>query len=884
MDNGAEAEGPPPGPSGAETTRAPRRWYRIAAVGLVAGILVAAIAVSLRPSNAGPTITSATVSADSTSVGTLLSFQGRATDPDQDALTYTWNFGDDSTATGANATHAYSIPGRFVALLRVTDPKGAEGTNDDALLFIEVRPRPGDVAQPPPPTADACPRGCTTGPAVASLVADQTTLASGTLVRFSANASWAYTWNWNNVSNHSEGGSGTPVSAADSPTLFTTLTYGWGDGSPSTGGDSTTVGTTSHRFSSPGNFFVRVTLTVPTVSGSLSVSAGYTVRVTPTAVPVPVKHPQRFTQVTFGEPESLDPAADAETSGGEILQNVYETLVWYEPGTDNVTVLVPRLAAELPTEGNGGISADGKNYTFTLRPNVKFHSGATMTADDVAYSIQRVLAAHDPAGPSWILEQVLTNFVARYVDGCGPSGGQPCTLADYAGRAFPAGAAMPPNIRAVLEGAVPEAQWAMHPMNESVAWAVSNSTVEAVGTDQVKVHLTRPYPAFLQAMASTVGSVVQKSCALPQDGWGSRNEYLDRQGDCGTGPYTVRTWLPDVVLLLARFDDYWGGPIPIGEVQIEKANDVVTREFMLLAGDADSASITRDRQLDLGAADGTPKYTSIRILKDRPTFDVAVFGYNQAINGSMAPDPLTVPSTFFADLHVRKAFSYAFDYDRFLRNVTHGTAIPLRGPIAQGIPGSNASTPVFTYNLSRAAAELQRTPFWTSGFNLTLYYNAGNTERREGCLVLREGLEALHTREGAGPISVAVRGLEWPDYLRAFRAHGLALFLLGWRPDYADPDDYVAPFLHSGGVFAARIRYVNRTLDGLIDAAASELNPTIRVKMYEDLTSRAVIDDVAYLWVYQSRSFHVERTWVRGYYFHPMLSGLDYHLLSKVTA
>jgi peptide/nickel transport system substrate-binding protein len=130
---------------------------------------------------------------------------------------------------------------------------------------------------------------------------------------------------------------------------------------------------------------------------------------------------------------------------------------------------------------------------------------------------------------------------------------------------------------------------------------------------------------------------------------------------------------------------------------------------------------------------------------------------------------------------------------------------------------------------------------------------------------------------------VAVRGLEWPDYLRAFRAHGLALFLLGWRPDYADPDDYVAPFLHSGGVFAARIGYVNRTLDGLIDAAASELNPTIRVKMYEDLTSRAVIDDVAYLWVYQSRSFHVERTWVRGYYFHPMLSGLDYARLSKVT-
>ena len=54
--------------------------------------------------------------------------------------------------------------------------------------------------------------------------------------------------------------------------------------------------------------------------------------------------------------------------------------------------------------------------------------------------------------------------------------------------------------------------------------------------------------------------------------------------------------------------------------------------------------------------------------------------------------------------------------------------------------------------------------------------------------------------------------------------------------------------------------------------------------MYQDLSTRAVVDDVPYLWVYQSRSFHVERTWVRGYYFNPMLSGLDYHLLSKTAA
>src|SRR3972149_7291268 len=41
------------------------------------------------------------------------------------------------------------------------------------------------------------------------------------------------------------------------------------------------------------------------------------------------KDPNTFVYVTFGEPDLLDPALDYETAGGEVLQNVYETLVTY---------------------------------------------------------------------------------------------------------------------------------------------------------------------------------------------------------------------------------------------------------------------------------------------------------------------------------------------------------------------------------------------------------------------------------------------------------------------------------------------------------------------------------------------------------------------------
>ncbi len=825
---------------------------KMIAIVVVVILIIAAIGVVLlmggnkTTENVAPTA-SLTASASLVNDTTAVTFNASASHGNSGATIqyYLWNFGDGSTignTTTPTVSHTYTgHAGLYEVVVTVADSKGMKATSWAGPAAVQVL-----SPEAPATTTNS------TSPTPIVTVLNQVVKNNAT-INFTANGSVAYDWE-------------TP---AGSSGLIDHVIWNFGDGSANVTGNLTVAGKVSHKFVGNGTVFV-VKLTVVSTHDA---SADYRVTVIvvpPTTTTGNVRNPDVFTTATIGEPQTLDPAWDYETSGGEILQNCYETLVFYNGGS--LTNLKPVLCTEIPTQANGGISADGKNYTFTIRSNVHFHDGNVMTAEDVAYSFKRCLIMDDVEGASWMLGQFLLPANTFFADGS-------------------------PNVTHYNLG---------DPSNISVDEV--NAAITTSG-NTITFHLQSPCPAWLYILAFQCCSVVEKSWVqahtqgtTPELRWvnttgvGSMQmvnvpqQYLKGGGDgfidhniMGTGPYMLKTWAPNQYIVMQRNDAYWGVEPALKYVVIQKVADVGTREMLLLSGQADSVYIPRSNTADVQGKPG------VRIVSGLPTLEIDFFGMNEKIVQHL--DIGNVPDTFFADVHIRQAFVHAFDYTKYLRDVMLNTAIQPNGPIPQGMLGYSPSVPNVTFNLSYAAEQLKLaqnpavpgSSYADTGFNIVLYYNEGNTARQAGCQMLKDGLEALSqnaTAGVAGTIHVSVNVLDWPTYLDARTNRWLPMFFLGWLVDYPDPDDFASPFCDQNGAFPVRLGIVNATLTGLVHQAAAELNQTLRIQLYAQIT-QSCYDNAYYLWTTQPTTFHVEREWVNGYTYNPAFAGLIYSYFSK---
>jgi len=550
-----------------------------------------------------------------------------------------------------------------------------------------------------------------------------------------------------------------------------------------------------------------------------------------------VKNPDTYIGAYIGGVHTLDPARAYDTASGEVIYHIYEPLIfWKGEKTDE---FVPLLATKVPSLENGLISKDGLTYTFPIRKGVKFHNGEVMTPEDVEYSFERAMVQDMDASPLWMIYEPLL----------GVSGSRDA------------------------EG------------NIVVKFEDIDKAVEVAG-DSVVFHLKKPYPPFLAILANTWSSVVCKKFCIENGDWPGTAETWKEYNNpamgtqtlhkiaCGTGPFMLERWEPNVETVLVRNDNYWREPAKLKRIVRKVVEEWTTRKLMFLAGDVDNIDVPRGNIKELEGIEG------IRVHKNLPSLILDTAFFNFKINpegntdiGSGKLDGNGIPPDFFSDKHVRLGFAYSFDWETFIRDAWLGEATKPRGPIIEGIPYLNPEQEVYSFDPKKAEEHFKKAwngEVWKKGFKLTILYNTGNLPRQTAAHIFKDNVEALNPEK----FKIEVRPVDWPTYLDLLPAHKLTMFIIGWLADYPDPHNYIYTYMHSSGDYAEYQSYSNPLVDELVKKGIETINPKERERIYNELQI-IYYDDVPSIGLDQRIVRQYERDWVKGWYYNPMFPNCD---------
>ena len=229
-----------------------------------------------------------------------------------------------------------------------------------------------------------------------------------------------------------------------------------------------------------------------------------------------IKNGGTLTVTYQNEMASLDPAIGYEPASWNLIRAVFDGLMGFETGT---TKVVPFLAESYK------VSPDGLIYTFTLHGDAKFHNGRAIKAEDVVYSLDRVV---NPATKS-------------------------------PGQQF----------FASIEGFKDRAEGKSNQL----------AGVRATGDRTIEIKLSHPDASFLDIMAINFSYPVPRE-EVEKGNFGKK--------PVGSGGFKLQEWVPGQQLTLVRNPDYYQKGLPHLDKLVAKVGiDPVTAMLQFQRGDVD---------------------------------------------------------------------------------------------------------------------------------------------------------------------------------------------------------------------------------------------------------------------------------------------------------
>ncbi|MGQ3213042.1 MAG: ABC transporter substrate-binding protein [Shinella sp.] len=482
---------------------------------------------------------------------------------------------------------------------------------------------------------------------------------------------------------------------------------------------------------------------------------------------------------------TLDPAESFELSPAEFIGNAYDMLV--------------RLDIADTTKVKGGVadswtvSDDGLTYTFKLKPGIKFASGNPVTAEDVAWSFERVVKLDK--SPAFILTQF------------GLTG-------------------------------------------DNVA-----EKAKAVDESTFVFTVDKAYaPSFvLNCLTATVGAVLDKKLVMehaeaktPSDEYKYDTDFgygWLKTNYAGSGPFKIRDWRANEILVLERNDNYYGEKPALTRVIYRHVKESATQRLMLEAGDVDVA-----RNLEPGDLDAVSKNADLTTTS-APKGTVYYISLNQKNENLSKPE-------------VREAFKYLVDYDAIGATLIKGIGEIRQTYQAKGVLGALEASP-YKFDVAKAKELLEKAGL-KDGFSVT--FDVRNTQPVTGIA------ESFQQTAGQAGVKIEIIPGDGKQTLTKYRARNHDLYIGQWGMDYWDPNSNGEAFTSnpdngddaSVKTLAWRNAWDIPELTAESKAALLERDNAKRAAMYEKLQQQA-LETSPFVMIFQQIEVAGVRGNVKGY-------------------
>jgi peptide/nickel transport system substrate-binding protein len=280
------------------------------------------------------------------------------------------------------------------------------------------------------------------------------------------------------------------------------------------------------------------------------------------------------------------------------------------------------------------------------------------------------------------------------------------------------------------------------------------------------------------------------------------DKYFEKGVEAGTGPYKLESYTAGKEIVMAKFDDYWGGwkdKPHFDKVVISIVPEAVTQQQMLEGGQVDLAAVIPLENVKQFKTN--PKYT----VWEEPTVE----NYLGLLNTKRPP---------LDNKLVRQAIAYALPYDDIVAVGAQGYGTQSRSAVPKGIWPYSDDVFQYKQDLNKAQDLMKQAGLAGKTTKLTLTYSSENPAEERFAPIIKDALKQIG-------FEVEIKPMLWAQQWKFAKddpTKAQDIFLVLYWPTYSDAGtDNLYTFFHSEKKpFFNLGYYSNPAYDKLIDDAA----------------------------------------------------------------